>query len=178
MYEAYYPELLATFTGRLLADICMFPLETVLHRLLLQGTRTIIDNTDNGLGVVPIITRYEGMIDCYRSVIIEEGLPALYKGFGALTLQFTMHMMILKVTKYLFEFLSQDSANQAKRQAVALEQQRILEQMKQHPQQPGPSGALPAQQQQQQYQQQQQQQELLQQHNKHVTFQTNPNIRW
>ncbi|ELT89994.1 hypothetical protein CAPTEDRAFT_57909, partial [Capitella teleta] len=48
MTSIYYPELIATFTGCLLADIAMFPFETVLHRLLLQGTRTIIDNTDTG----------------------------------------------------------------------------------------------------------------------------------
>ena len=39
-----------------------------------QGTRTIIDNTDTGLGVIPISTRYEGFMDCFRSILAEEGV--------------------------------------------------------------------------------------------------------
>ena len=35
-YEQYFPELLATFTGQLMADIMLFPLETVVHRLYIQ----------------------------------------------------------------------------------------------------------------------------------------------
>ena len=36
VYETYYPELVATFTGNLLADIMLYPLETILYRLYLQ----------------------------------------------------------------------------------------------------------------------------------------------
>jgi len=36
IYETYYPELVATFTGNLLADIMLYPLETILCRLYLQ----------------------------------------------------------------------------------------------------------------------------------------------
>ena len=109
IYETYYPELIATFTGNLLADTVMYPLETVLHRLCLQGTRTIIDNTDNGLGVIPIITRYEGVLDCFYSIISQEGLMGFYKGFGALVLQYGLHMAIVKLTKVIFERLSKEA---------------------------------------------------------------------
>ncbi|KAK2140997.1 hypothetical protein LSH36_1186g00003 [Paralvinella palmiformis] len=108
LYETYYPELIATFTGNLLADTLLFPLETIIHRLCLQGTRTIIDNTDYGLGVIPIITRYEGFADCFQNVISEEGFAGLYKGFGALLLQYGLHMAILKLTKFLFVVLSSE----------------------------------------------------------------------
>ena len=109
IYETYYPELIAAFTGNLLADTVMYPLETVLHRLCLQGTRTIIDNTDNGLGVIPIITRYEGVLDCFYSIISQEGLMGFYKGFGALVLQYGLHMAIVKLTKVIFERLSKQA---------------------------------------------------------------------
>ena len=36
LYEVYYPELVATFTGNLLADIMLYPLETIVSRLYLQ----------------------------------------------------------------------------------------------------------------------------------------------
>lgn len=107
--ESFYPELLATFTGKLLADMLLYPLETVLHRLQAQGTRTIIDNLDTGVGVVPIITRYDGCIDCCQSIIHDEGILALYKGFGALILQYTMHAALLKMTKLAFEMLQNRS---------------------------------------------------------------------
>jgi solute carrier family 25 protein 46 len=51
MYDIHFPEILASFTGGFLADMMLFPFETVLHRLYIQGTRTIIDNTDSGLDV-------------------------------------------------------------------------------------------------------------------------------
>ena len=81
----------------------LYPLETVLHRLQVQGTRTIIDNMDTGMGVVPIITRYEGMFDCFQTIIRDEGLMALYKGFGALVMQYTIHVALLKLTRFVFE---------------------------------------------------------------------------
>lgn len=40
MYEIYYPELAATFSGNLLADTLLYPLETVLYRLYLQVCRS------------------------------------------------------------------------------------------------------------------------------------------
>ncbi|NXY88674.1 S2546 protein, partial [Alcedo cyanopectus] len=46
MLDAYFPELIASFAASLCADVMLYPLETVLHRLHIQGTRTIIDNTD------------------------------------------------------------------------------------------------------------------------------------
>ncbi|CAL1534585.1 unnamed protein product [Lymnaea stagnalis] len=110
-YETYFPELLATFTGGILADMITFPVETVLHRLYVQGTRTIIDNTDTGLGVIPINTRYDGFVDCFRSIVAEEGLHGLYRGFGALVLQYSIHALILRLAKFMFEKLSQELRN-------------------------------------------------------------------
>ncbi len=40
------------------ADVLLFPAETVLHRLHLQGSRTIIDNLDTGREVLPVTTGY------------------------------------------------------------------------------------------------------------------------
>ena len=42
-----------------MADTLLYPLETILHRLHLQGTRSIIDNLDSGIEVTPILTRYQ-----------------------------------------------------------------------------------------------------------------------
>ncbi|XP_075238391.1 solute carrier family 25 member 46a isoform X4 [Lycorma delicatula] len=92
-------ETTAGFVAVVGAESLMYPLETILHRLHLQGTRTIIDNLDTGSQVVPILTNYEGAGDCYDEILKEEGVTGLYKGFGALILQFTAHYLLIKVTK-------------------------------------------------------------------------------
>ena len=108
MMEAYFPELLASFLGSLFADVTLFPVETTLVRLHIQGTRTIIDNIDYGYGVVPVSTRYEGFMDCFRSIVNEEGMMGLYKGFGALILQYAIHAAILKLTHVIYTRLIED----------------------------------------------------------------------
>lgn len=63
-----------------------------------QGTRTIIDNLDTGTSVTPILTGYEGFLDCYTSTMAREGVAGFYKGFGALVLQLAAHLAIIKLT--------------------------------------------------------------------------------
>ncbi|XP_028030717.1 solute carrier family 25 member 46-A-like [Bombyx mandarina] len=79
-------------------EILFYPVETIIHRLHIQGTRTIIDNLDTGTSVTPILTGYEGFMDCYNTTIAREGISGLYKGFGALVLQLVAHISIIKLT--------------------------------------------------------------------------------
>ncbi|VVD02405.1 mitochondrial outer membrane protein SLC25A46 [Leptidea sinapis] len=79
-------------------EIIFYPVETIIHRLHIQGTRTIIDNLDTGTSVTPILTGYQGFFDCYNSTIAKEGVGGLYKGFGALVLQLAAHLAIIKLT--------------------------------------------------------------------------------
>ncbi|XP_025900274.1 solute carrier family 25 member 46 [Nothoprocta perdicaria] len=108
MLDAYFPELIASFAASLCADIMLYPLETVLHRLHIQGTRTIIDNTDLGYEVLPINTQYEGMRDCINTIKREEGMLGFYKGFGAVIVQYTVHVAVLQLTKILYSALLQN----------------------------------------------------------------------
>lgn len=73
----HYSEMSASLVGHMVADILLFPLETILHRLHLQGTRTIIDSLDCGIEVTPIITSYGGVLDCVRTIVDEEGINKL-----------------------------------------------------------------------------------------------------
>lgn len=102
MLDAYFPELMASFAASLCADVLLFPLETVLHRLHIQGTRTIIDNTDLGFEVLPINTQYEGMRDCINSIRREEGTMGFYKGFGSIVVQYSLHAAVLQITKMIY----------------------------------------------------------------------------
>ncbi|XP_074668427.1 mitochondrial outer membrane protein SLC25A46 isoform X2 [Strix aluco] len=108
MLDAYFPELIASFAASLCADVMLYPLETVLHRLHIQGTRTIIDNTDLGYEVLPINTQYEGMRDCVNTIKREEGMLGFYKGFGAVIVQYTLHVAVLQLTKIIYSTLLQN----------------------------------------------------------------------
>lgn len=108
MLDAYFPELIASFAASLCADVMLYPLETVLHRLHIQGTRTIIDNTDLGYEVLPINTQYEGMRDCINTIKREEGMLGFYKGFGAVVVQYTLHVAVLQLTKIIYSTLLQN----------------------------------------------------------------------
>ncbi|KAJ8933014.1 hypothetical protein NQ314_014252 [Rhamnusium bicolor] len=65
------------------------------------GTRTIVDNLDNGRSVLPILTNYAGAIDCYESCLATEGVCGLYKGFGALILQYFAHIALIRMSHFL-----------------------------------------------------------------------------
>ncbi|KAK1787951.1 hypothetical protein P4O66_016427 [Electrophorus voltai] len=109
MLDAYFPELIASFAANLCADVLLFPLETVLHRLHVQGTRTIIDNTDLGFEVLPINTQYEGMSDCVNVIRREEGILGFYKGFGTIVIQYSLHAAVLQITKMIYSTLLQNA---------------------------------------------------------------------
>ncbi|XP_054613645.1 mitochondrial outer membrane protein SLC25A46 isoform X1 [Dunckerocampus dactyliophorus] len=111
--EAHFPELAAAWLGSLVADVVAFPLETALHRLSLQGTRTIIDATDavtvEGNGgsplVLPVNTQYDGFADCLHAIRRKEGWPGFYRGFGALVAQFVLHGILLATARTLLRLL-------------------------------------------------------------------------
>ena len=99
--------------GSLTADVVLYPFETVLNRLHLQGSRTIIDNLDSGFEVVPVITRYEGFFDCCESIRSEEGFGGFYRGFGALVLQYAIRFAAIKtctiLAREIVKFINQTS---------------------------------------------------------------------
>uniref|UniRef100_A0A4W5P6P6 Solute carrier family 25 member 46 n=1 Tax=Hucho hucho TaxID=62062 RepID=A0A4W5P6P6_9TELE len=105
MLDAYFPELMASFVASLCADVLLYPLETVMHRLHIQGTRTIIDNTDLGFEVLPINTQYEGIRDCVNVIRREEGALGFYKGFGSIVVQYSLHAAVLQITKVIYSTL-------------------------------------------------------------------------
>uniref|UniRef100_T1JQR3 Solute carrier family 25 member 46 n=1 Tax=Tetranychus urticae TaxID=32264 RepID=T1JQR3_TETUR len=81
-----YRASISRLIGLFAADVILYPLDTVIQRLYLQGTRTIIDNIDTGNTVLPVISAYEGVKECFQTIVKEETTLGLYKGFGALIL--------------------------------------------------------------------------------------------
>ena len=102
MKKVYYSELMSNICASLLTEILLFPFETVIVRLHLQGTRTIIDDTDKGMGVVPLCTNYANMMDCVKTIRREEGYAGFFKGFGALILQYILQCTIVKLARPIY----------------------------------------------------------------------------
>ncbi|GAB6018753.1 hypothetical protein CHUAL_000426 [Chamberlinius hualienensis] len=103
--EFEFLDLTSFIAGRLVSDVLLFPFETILNRLHVQGTRTIIDNLDTGYEVTPIITRYEGAIDCFNTIIATDKIPGFFKGVGAVVLQYAIYFLVMRLTKLLFKEL-------------------------------------------------------------------------
>lgn len=101
--ESQNIEIYSTLLSLVSTEILFYPFETILHRLQLQGTRTIIDNLDSGYSVVPILTNYEGATDCYRSTIASEGVSGLYKGTYRALCTFLSNFCIIDI---IFRFWS------------------------------------------------------------------------
>jgi solute carrier family 25 protein 46 len=99
--EEPYMNALTQLASQIGALTIMYPVENVINRLIVQGTRTIIDNTDTGFGVIPINTRYDGFLDCVHSIHETEGVFGFYKGVGSLMIETALQFAILKLAKII-----------------------------------------------------------------------------
>lgn len=90
----------AGFVGAGVADTLLYPLDTVVCRLQLQGTRTIIDSLDSGYQMKPILTRYTGFWSCVASILDTEGYWGFFKGFGAVTLQYLAYYAVTRLAQF------------------------------------------------------------------------------
>ena len=60
-----------------------------------------------GKEVIPILPRYEGVGDCFSTILREEGVRGLFKGFGALILQYSVHFLIIKFSSKIISQIVQ-----------------------------------------------------------------------
>ncbi|XP_076646743.1 mitochondrial outer membrane protein SLC25A46 isoform X2 [Halictus rubicundus] len=111
-------QLQSSLVSRFMADVLFYPWETVIHRLHLQGTRTIIDNLDTGRSVTPLLTGYSGAWDCYNTIISTEGPFGLYKGFGALLLQSAVHLIIVRAASWILRELRTSQTSKPKQPLI------------------------------------------------------------
>jgi hypothetical protein len=68
---------------------------------MIQGTRTIIDNTNRGYGVVPINTQYDGFFQCVQYIHATEGFFGFYKGMGSLIIEVFICFSLFKLIKVI-----------------------------------------------------------------------------
>ncbi|KAI6179485.1 Solute carrier family 25 member 46 [Aphelenchoides besseyi] len=102
-FHAILPEMFATITSAAISDVICYPIETVIHRLYIQGTRTLIDNLDTGASAISVTAKYTGFLDCLKSIVNREGFSALYSGVGAIGLQYVLQFLVLRTMRTIFE---------------------------------------------------------------------------
>ena len=102
--DFFHSQIMATFFASSLSSAIMYPIETVLHRLIVQGTQTIIDNTETGMDFIPVHTNYQGFIDCAYTIVNEEGWLGFYKGFSAVILQILLGVAIAQTSKIVLGY--------------------------------------------------------------------------
>lgn len=90
-------------TANLIASTLFYPIETILNRLYVQGTRTLIDNLNSEIVIKPVLSNYEGFFDCKKAILQNETNLGFYKGFGSLVLQFSLQYLIMKITKTIIK---------------------------------------------------------------------------
>lgn len=83
----------------LIAGTLFYPIETILNRLYVQRTRTLVDNLNSGLMIKPVLSNYQGFFDCKKAILQNETNLGFYKGIGSLFLQFSLQFLIIKITK-------------------------------------------------------------------------------
>uniref|UniRef100_A0A0X3PSK3 Solute carrier family 25 member 46 n=2 Tax=Schistocephalus solidus TaxID=70667 RepID=A0A0X3PSK3_SCHSO len=105
-YIRFYTDLAANLWASLAVDVLLYPLETIVVRLCVQGTRTLVDNMDTGVSVLPIVSAFDGPLDAIRSALhSSSGLLGLYRGFGALAMQYALQAAFLMGVKAAYERL-------------------------------------------------------------------------
>lgn len=110
-FHQYFPDLFAMMSSQVVADFVCYPFDTVLHRLYIQGTRTLIDNLDTGVSAISINAKYTGFVDCLQRIINRETAWALYAGVGALALQYLLNFSFLRVMRTAFDYAVQALAD-------------------------------------------------------------------
>lgn len=105
-FHSMMPDMIATITSQLIADLVCYPLETILHRLYIQGTRTLIDNLDNGVSAISITAKYQSFVHCFQSIINKEGFSTLFTGIGAIVLQYSLQFCVLNIVRAVFSHRS------------------------------------------------------------------------
>ncbi|CAJ0946157.1 unnamed protein product, partial [Mesorhabditis belari] len=102
-FHEFVPLIFAQMTSSVCTDLILFPFETILHRMYIQGTRTLIDNLDTGLSAASITIKYSGFFDCLQQTVKREGFWVLYAGAGALVLEYMLQSMLHQVARACFD---------------------------------------------------------------------------
>lgn len=95
VYTSAISALCVDYFSLLFTDVLLYPLETVLVRLYCQGMPALVDDIQNGTGVIYVSTYYTGVLACVSGVWETEGALGFFKGFSSLLIRYSIHGLLL-----------------------------------------------------------------------------------
>ena len=85
------------YFGSFLSETVLYPLETVVARLVCQGMPVLVDNIQTGMDISFVTTFYRGFTDCILVIWESEGLLGFFRGYSSLLLRYLLHGAVLLV---------------------------------------------------------------------------------
>lgn len=104
--DSIWPELLAGTVHCFVADLSLLPLELIMNRLHLQGTRAIVDNVLDAQSVIPYQASYNNVQQCVEALVDSEGVPSFWKGCSALLLQYSTRFAVVHTVRILLKYIN------------------------------------------------------------------------
>jgi len=83
------------YFGSFLSETVLYPLETVMARLVCQGMPVLVDNIQNGTDISFVTTFYRGFVDCVLVIWESEGVFGFFRGYSSLLLRYLIHGSLL-----------------------------------------------------------------------------------
>lgn len=105
LIESVWPELLAGTVHCFIADLTLLPLELIMNRLHLQGTRAIVDNVLDARSVIPYYAGYSNAQQCVEALVDSEGAPSFWKGASALVIQYTARFAVIHTIRVVMKYI-------------------------------------------------------------------------
>ncbi|CAG8567356.1 4020_t:CDS:2 [Paraglomus occultum] len=95
LFYEFFPNFASSLAGHLLGTALLYPLETVVHRLLAQG--------NGGMAGAPGVVKYAGIWDCIKRVYRENGILGFYRSMlGGFFGEALIGWLALETTYYVF----------------------------------------------------------------------------
>ncbi|XP_055351242.1 solute carrier family 25 member 46-A-like [Paramacrobiotus metropolitanus] len=98
------------------ADVLLYPVETVLNRLCIQGTKVAVDNLDTGIDAIPTVFSYRSPLQCATNILRTSGMTGFYKGIGVLFLQATLYAVLFGGANFLITYFDAENKKIAEKE--------------------------------------------------------------
>ncbi|KAI8330847.1 mitochondrial carrier domain-containing protein [Chlamydoabsidia padenii] len=95
MLQSYYPEILCGMSSSMATRALVYPMDTVIFKLMIQDTR--LDSPDQ--------QHYTGFFDCCRTIYQQAGWQGFFSGWGAGVLELTATWLILEASWWAYRLL-------------------------------------------------------------------------
>ncbi|KAI8141227.1 mitochondrial carrier domain-containing protein [Fennellomyces sp. T-0311] len=83
--RTFYPEMVSGIASSIIARTLIFPIDTVVYKLMLQDS-----------GIQPIPTHYTGFFDCIRQTWDDGGWKAFFPAWGGLVVEIAVSYLVLE----------------------------------------------------------------------------------